>query len=1623
MATGKALNGKPYAGNPHVRFDEGEVASAAMPRRGSLLYKMMGMTALAALCAAAVMPALADTYAYKVQYLESTGAQYIDTGVVPTLNTMFKGTYEYVGMARSTAYSDMIAGCTSPRYYPVSLFNITDLHPRHERYVLNNDQPDITHPYLTRHTIVFNDAQHRVFVDNQYIGKFTSGFPGISYSCFLFATSVTGTPQFWSKARIYWCEFTDTSTGAVLRRFIPVVDADGRPAMFDEINEKLYYNLGTGADFKAGPRKEEPWYFVEYIESTGTQWIDTETPALAATRTDVGYRFANTTQNSVAMIGGIQSPSRYYPISLTGTDPKSERYVRAADPGATLLLNHPAVMDHEVMFNDDKRSMYMDGVNLGTFTAPYTDSTLSAYLFAARNVAGNKADWLAKARIYHYEIYQNVGTLCAAFRPAVDANGKGVMYNGCTGKIHANRGSGDFALGRIVSPEVSLDLSSRSDLAAGLKVMSFAERPSWGTVFELDAATAATYDAEVRSDGVYLAAKNAAAASVVTVTGDTAANFAVGAMPTCSSVVLSGTVRLTANCDWRGLGKIVIPDGVTIDLNGYDLQTVGFTTLPDTFAMITDTSAAGSGGRLRVEVAANGLFMNDRVPLMGSLRLVKEGAGLYLAELERQQYSGGTEVVGGTLRMKYTAAAFGNQVPANTEVLVGANGTFDANGNSWGYHIYTLDGGILTSSRRARSDSGTVKSPFTLTADSVVSNKNFGLICKSWNEVKVRLNGHTLRYDGISGSGNAFYFAHTTFEGEGKLELGSAWICATNKTYSNIGRNLTVEQASRTSGGLWLEAPFTVSNIVMRGGSGAFRGTAQLTVLGTFAPLQDSTNYFHNVALADGSTLDLSDCTGIAFNIIAKNGNRVTFPDGGEVTLDLSRRGDIADGLLAVAWDAIPSTTVFALDDVSAAAWRAVSCAEGVKIVAKGPRDIAFAEWTGAAGNGLATDPGNWTCYDFDGEEVEDAVPGAATTIRVTGTTTLPYPEGVSWGRLMLTGNVTLGADCDWRRFGVVDIPSGVTVNLNGHALEVSAFTGSGEVTGASGTFRVDVAEGKTLTNSSLLLSGGIALAKDGAGALVAAKQQQTYAGGTTVAAGTLKPAAYGKYYPLGADKSVLTVNAGATFDVNGQYDYHYYRFVLAGGTLANTGAAMGTGADTHYWGSISDITLAEDSFVNAPSCILMYGGAINLGGKTLQVTVAHGSQLYMNGMTVSNGTFRTVATGGNNATGDINAWLHLYGGCDFKDTTLELDTAVALYQTVPVKNLVNAYEGLYASGPGSFRVSGSFKPVGNAFHDVTLLDGATLDLTECTGAWSNRSTITHYGLHSVGAANGARIVVDITGRADLRNGDRVVEWDAAPELVHRWSLNGTYEDSVGGATAKAVGNGVTLDSNTVTTPGGAGGYVSLGSNLILVGQGPATVELWVRVNAHSNYGKLFACGNTSSSNLMVVNGSDSAAKSFAGYMAYNGLNNSDTAWDTFGVPQFGTMEHFTGVINDATPTTGWSGVLWTRHTLDGTYVGGAAPFVVGWALDKLDQTNTAIGGAWWNQTGANATFDEVRIWKGALTHADIEANAAASCDTVLKSFRETAKFRFLQNGQRWGARPLADGLYLDRRGLTLIVR
>ncbi len=68
-------NGKPYAGNPHVRFDEGEVAPAATPRRGSLLYSFCLRSALsAALVTGGVFAAVVENDELRVELDESNGS-------------------------------------------------------------------------------------------------------------------------------------------------------------------------------------------------------------------------------------------------------------------------------------------------------------------------------------------------------------------------------------------------------------------------------------------------------------------------------------------------------------------------------------------------------------------------------------------------------------------------------------------------------------------------------------------------------------------------------------------------------------------------------------------------------------------------------------------------------------------------------------------------------------------------------------------------------------------------------------------------------------------------------------------------------------------------------------------------------------------------------------------------------------------------------------------------------------------------------------------------------------------------------------------------------------------------------------------------------------------------------------------------------------------------------------------------------------------------------------------------------------------------------------------------------------------------------------------------------------
>ena len=93
-----------------------------------------------------------------------------------------------------------------------------------------------------------------------------------------------------------------------------------------------------------------------------------------------------------------------------------------------------------------------------------------------------------------------------------------------------------------------------------------------------------------------------------------------------------------------------------------------------------------------------------------------------------------------------------------------------------------------------------------------------------------------------------------------------------------------------------------------------------------------------------------------------------------------------------------------------------------------------------------------------------------------------------------------------------------------------------------------------------------------------------------------------------------------------------------------------------------------------------------------------------------------------------------------------------------------------------------------------------------------------------------------------------------AAELSHRWSFNGDYSDSVGGADAVKCGTYVSLYGGRVHMGYGAcshgTGYVDLGTNML--DTTTATIEIWARHDGVESWSRVFDYGADTANNARL---------------------------------------------------------------------------------------------------------------------------------------------------------------------------
>ena len=227
-------------------------------------------------------------------------------------------------------------------------------------------------------------------------------------------------------------------------------------------------------------------------------------------------------------------------------------------------------------------------------------------------------------------------------------------------------------------------------------------------------------------------------------------------------------------------------------------------------------------------------------------------------------------------------------------------------------------------------------------------------------------------------------------------------------------------------------------------------------------------------------------------------------------------------------------------------------------------------------------------------------------------------------------------------------------------------------------------------------------------------------------------------------------------------------------------------------------------------------------------------------------------------------------------------------------------------------------------------------------------------------------------------------------ELTHRWSFNGDWSDSVGGADAVKCGTYVSLYGGRVHMGYGAcshgTGYVDLGTNMLDTTE--ATIEIWARHDGVQNWSRIFDYGADNAHYFMLCwtygtnLNNDRAGMKNPGEIAVDG---------TMAPYEIGEDYHIAVTFErqgDATL------VKWQRRDVKTGELQKSGSMTMSDGIQKIVDPVLYLGHSQYaSDKDALAAYDEVRLWSGVLTDAQLAASAAAGPDAAITVAADVPQF------------------------------
>lgn len=363
-------------------------------------------------------------YDAEVEYLESTGTQWIDTRVSADSNLSVEITMANAG----TPFAN-VNPCGAVLITPQCRHHINFHRDGIAYYFGKGDSCVLFSHYMPPDAEIFTlkvDAINKTFKLRRFISTFPNDTFDTGLSYWLFGRNGT-TPPYLGSLRIYSAKLWDGNT--LVRDYIPV--RKGTVGyMYDRVSGKLFGNAGTG-EFVVG----QDVMPVEWLQTDGSAYINTE--LFTSSATDYDIRFSVSSFATGSFVYGAWNDSSHRQDLFI----QNNRLAYASNGGASVPMGALAV---DTVIDASLRSGVL--TIYGT-SRTFTDSTalrIPFYLLATNRVENTTAA-ISGTRLYFCRLWNN-SVLERNLLP-VRVGTEGAMMDVLTRRIYRNAGTGAFIYG------------------------------------------------------------------------------------------------------------------------------------------------------------------------------------------------------------------------------------------------------------------------------------------------------------------------------------------------------------------------------------------------------------------------------------------------------------------------------------------------------------------------------------------------------------------------------------------------------------------------------------------------------------------------------------------------------------------------------------------------------------------------------------------------------------------------------------------------------------------------------------------------------------------------------------------------------------------------------------------------------------------------------------------------------------------------------------------------------------------------------------------------------------------------------------------------------------------------